>query len=80
MLLILFLLIDFVFSLLEVTVLILCAAAIGFLSVIFSIFIVLPALYFGFKFVKWFLGLLLFIIVYPFVWIFVGRGVEEGRS
>jgi hypothetical protein len=65
MLLILFLLVNFVFSLLEFTVLILCTAAIVFLFVIFSIFIVLPALYFGFKFVKWFFGLLSFIIVYP---------------
>jgi membrane protein implicated in regulation of membrane protease activity len=76
MLLIFFLLVGFAFTLLKFTVLILCTAAIVFLSVIFSIFIVLPALYFGFKFVKWFLGLLSFIIVYPFVWIFGGRGVE----
>jgi energy-coupling factor transporter transmembrane protein EcfT len=71
MLLIFFLLVGFAFTLLKFTVLILCTAAIVFLSVIFSIFIVLPALYFGFKFVK-----LSFIIVYPFVWIFGGRGVE----
>jgi hypothetical protein len=76
MLLILFFLVDFAFSLLVFTVLILCTAAMVFLSVILSFFIVLPALYFGFKFVKWFLGLLSLTIVYPFVWIFRGRGVE----
>jgi hypothetical protein len=80
MLLILFLLVDFVFSLLEFTVLILCTAAIVFLFVIFSIFIVLPALYFGFKFVKWFFGLLSFIIMYLFVWIFGGRGAEVEKE